>query len=148
MSINSGTIGGFTLHGRSLRDKFATLVPILHPSVAPEGGNPSVMRRVVRDNFNVPRPFDFEEQERPTLIYEQPQITVTVKLGDLTGTQTLDNTPQLDFVSITGLSIQTAEIGTAANFSIKTAALETRIIQYTDVEDEVTVNILDFTVTQ
>jgi len=133
MPLNACTIDGFTLHGKNCRNKFATLVPILHPPVPPVaivGGN----GRVLRDGFNIPRPFDFEE-ERPTLVYEQPQITVTVKFDGITAAQTLDNAPQLDFVSIAG-------------FSIKTATLDTGIIFYTDVEDEVTVNILDFKVTQ
>jgi hypothetical protein len=81
-----------------------------------KGGNP----RVLRDTFAVPPPFEFED--RPTLTYEQPWITVEVEFGGKKGSQTVDNDAQRDFVSVTGLEVAS----------------------HSDDEDEITVNIEDF----
>jgi hypothetical protein len=101
MAINACTIDGFTLHGRNCRDKFATLIPILHPPVpvVATGGNP----RVLRDSFVMPPQFEFED--RPTLNFEQPWVTVEVVFDGVTHTQQLDNGPQMHFVTVTGLQI-------------------------------------------
>jgi hypothetical protein len=124
MAINACTINDFTIDGRRCSDKFSRLIPILHPPTV-VGTNP----RVLRDNYQVPRPFDFEKpDERPTWTFEQPFITVTVELDGVTGNQTLDvSAPQLDFVTVT-------------NFSIHAAG------QVTEQEELITVNITDFKV--
>ena len=101
MALNACTIDGFTLHGKFCRDKFATLVPILHPSFAP--GNP----RVLRDD-RMPPPFEFED--RPVLNFEQPWITVSIEFAGEIHTQQLENTPQSDFVAVTSLRIDVVPV--------------------------------------
>jgi len=108
MSLNACTLNGFTLNSRRCVNKFLVLVDILHPLVppvpqTPGGGNPRVLRDVFAD---VPRPFEFDD--RVPFTFEQPQITVDVEMFGLTGSQTLDNLPQADFVTVTGLTIAAA----------------------------------------
>jgi hypothetical protein len=106
MAINACTIDGFTIDGRFCRDKFAALVPILHPPVPTTSyqGNP----RVLRDTFAIPPQFEFED--RPTLTFEQPWITVEVVMDGKTHSQQLDNKPQAHFVTVTGLEIAVAAV--------------------------------------
>ena len=127
MAINACTINSFTIDSRRCRNKFADLIPILHPPTV-TGTNP----RVLRDNYQVPRPFDFEKPEdRPTWTFEQPFISVTVEFDGVTGEQTLDNSQsQLDFVSITNFSMQAA----------------TDLPASAETDEQVTVNISDFKV--
>lgn len=110
MSLNSCTLNGFTLNSRRCVNKFLVLVDILHPPLPPvppasqtPGGSPRVLRDVFAD---VPRPFEFDD--RVPFTFEQPQITVDVEMFGLTGSQTLDNLPQADFVTVTGLTITAA----------------------------------------
>ena len=102
MAINSCSINGFTLHGRRCSDKFAALVPILHPPiVASTGTNP----RVLRDTFQLPRQFEIEDQ--PHLTFEQPIITVTAEIFGVSGSDTQDvSAAQLDFVTVTDLELE------------------------------------------
>lgn len=132
MAINACTINGFTINSRSCRNKFDDLVIILHPPVVVNGTNP----RVLRDGYAIPRPFDFEQpEERPTWTFEQPYISVSVEFLGTIGEQTLDSTqPQLDFVSVTNLTVVSASAPSNAEVS------------YPDVDSEVTVNIEDFKV--
>lgn len=101
MAINTCTINGFTIHGRNCRDKFASLVPILHPPVITSTVKSSP--RVLRDSFVPPPRFEFED--KPVLSFEQPWITVEVVLDGVTHSQQLDNKPQMHFVTVTGLEI-------------------------------------------
>jgi hypothetical protein len=131
MAINACSINGFTLHGRRCTDKFAILVPILHPTVPPVtygvGGNP----RVLRDTFVPPR----ELEDRLTLNFEQPFITVTVDHDGDIQSQTLEATQQLDFVTVTNLQI----------FAAPSVGIEDLVVNLrpSDMTEEVSVNISD-----
>jgi hypothetical protein len=97
------------------------------------GGNP----RVLRDTF--PQQFEFEE--KPTLTFEQPFITVVVELDGLSGSQQLDNTAQLHFVTVTDLS----EDSPLLAVSVEDLDLNPIVIRSESLSlDPVTVNIEDF----
>ncbi len=128
MAINACTLNGFTLHGRRCADKFATLIPILHPPVTDSTrGNP----RVFRDTFVPPR----EIEDRLTLNFEQPFITVSVEFGGDTQSQTLEATQQLDFVTVTNLQI----------FAAPSVGIEDLMVNLrpSDTAGDVSVNISD-----
>ena len=68
------------------------------------GTNP----RVVRDAFAELRPDlirHVEPDERPTINFEQPLITVEVWMDGVRMAETQENTAQLDYVSITDVTI-------------------------------------------
>jgi hypothetical protein len=106
MALNACSINGFTLNSRRCADKFAALVPILHPPIPPivasSGGNP----RVLRDTFQF-QPREYEIEDRPTLTFEQPQVTVTVEIFGFSGTDTQDvSAANADFVSVHDFTVQ------------------------------------------
>jgi hypothetical protein len=118
MALNQCTINGFTLNSRRCSDKFAALVPILHPTVTPVtgGGNP----RVLRDTFRFDhRQYEIEDDRK--LTFEQPQVTVSVEIFGFSGYDTQD---------VTGTSV---DFVTAHDFTV-TAAMP---------DGEITVNIPD-----
>jgi hypothetical protein len=120
MALNQCSINGFTLNSRRCSDKFAALVPILHPTVPPivasGGGNP----RVLRDTFRFePRPYEIEDDRK--LTFEQPHVSVTVEIFGFSGVDSQD---------VTGAN---ADFVTAHDFTV-TAAMP---------DGEITVNIPD-----
>jgi hypothetical protein len=103
MAINACSINGFTLNGRKCTNKFALLVPILHPPIPTpiEGTNP----RVLRDTHEWPRNFEIEDEKH--LTFEQPIVTVTAEFLGSTGQDTQDmNASHVDFVTVTGFEVQ------------------------------------------
>lgn len=106
MAINACTIDGFTINSRRCANKFAALIPILHPLAPIQNGvgNP----RVHRDTFVPPR----EEQERfdTQFQFEQPIVTVSAEIFGFSGSDTQDvSAAQVDFVSVTEFRVQDDE---------------------------------------
>ncbi len=101
MAINACSINSFTINAGRCRNKFADLVPILHPPiVATAGTNP----RVLRDTFKFARPFDLEDNQ--VFTFEQPIVSVTVEMFGQSGTDTQDvSMAQADFVTVTGFEV-------------------------------------------
>lgn len=107
MALNACTINGFTLNSKSCSNKFAYLIPILHPPVVTpvSGTNP----RVLRDTFKFvppPIPQNFELEDQPTLTFEQPIVSVSAEILGFSGTDTQDvSAAQADFVTVTGFDL-------------------------------------------
>jgi hypothetical protein len=105
MALNQCSINGFTLNSRRCADRFAALVPILHPTLPPlvstGGGNP----RVLRDTFRFDqRPYEIEDDRK--LTFEQPQVTVSVEIFGFSGTDTQEVAgTNVDFVTVHDLVV-------------------------------------------
>lgn len=102
-SVDQSTIDSFC--GGRRRVVLDRLIAEKYPvvSVHPAGGG-----RAVRDTFAVQPPFEFED--RPTLNFEQPWITVEVEFDGKKSSQTLDNDVQQHFVSVTGFLDEDAQV--------------------------------------
>lgn len=116
MAINSCTIDSFTLDAFCSPRRgmiFDRLVDELHPVtpvVSSARGNP----RVLRDTFQMPRPFEIDD--RQTLTFEQPFVTVTAEILGLSGTDTQDvQAANTDFVTVTGLDFGSDETQISVN---------------------------------
>ena len=102
MAINACSINGFTLNSRRCADKFAALIPILHPTLPPitqvGTSNQSMRQGVHRE---IERRWELENDERAPLTFEQPQVTVSVEIFGFSGTDTQDVTgTNVDFVTV------------------------------------------------
>jgi hypothetical protein len=63
----------------------------------------------IRDTFVQQRPDlvrHVEDEDRPTLNFEQPLVTVQVTMGGITMQHTLETHQRLDFVTVTDLEIR------------------------------------------
>lgn len=105
MALNACSINSFTIDAGRCRDKFADLIPILHPPIVTiSGTNP----RVLRDTFRRP---DFDVDDRPPLVYEQPIVSVTAEIFGFSGTDTQDvSAVNTDFVSVTEFNVDDASV--------------------------------------
>ena len=94
MAINACSINAFTINGRQCRTNIAALITRLHPPAI--GGNARAERYT---------PY-VEREERPTLVYEQPIVSVTVEILGFIGTDTQDVTAtSADIVVLTNLEL-------------------------------------------
>lgn len=103
MAINGCTIDGFTLHGFKCRDKFASLVPILHPPVTPGTGSVGWHQQAAQQRWTQP--------EVPKHIHtELERITVTATFQALFGSATQEITPRLDLVTVTDIHVNPVSV--------------------------------------
>jgi hypothetical protein len=112
--------------------------PVAPPAVITRGGNP----QNIRNQFQIARPFEYEEQ--PVLTFEQPFITVSVELHGKTGSQTLENQPQAHFVTVTGLAIEPTLMVSVSDMDFDTGPMVT--VSDLDFDDPVSVNISDLNI--
>lgn len=125
MAINACTIDGFTINSKSCADKFAVLIPILHPTTppppGPEGGFGIGRRPQAQQALQ--RPYEIEDRE--PLVFEQPDITVTAEFMEFTGSDTQSvNSNQLDFVTITNFEVDEAEAAVPITVNITDLKIE------------------------
>lgn len=109
MAINAQSINRFTINGRRLNcaDKFAALVPILHPvnppSIGASNGGWKVPPQPAR--WTPPNVPDYAV---PT---ELERIFVTVKFQELSGSDTQEVYPSQDLVTVTDVKIESTIVG-------------------------------------
>lgn len=100
MAINQCTIDGFTLHGFKCRDKFASLIPILHPPGSPGtlGWSQAAAAKLAAQRW--------EQPEVPKAAFtELERITVTATFQGVFGQATQEITPRLDLVTVTDIEV-------------------------------------------
>lgn len=115
MAINACTINSFTIDARRCRDKFADLIPILHPPVTTGGGfNGWVSAQVAasraaaqaREAAAQRQQQRWQQPEAPRYEpTELEQITVTAKFMELSGTDTQKVVARPDLVTVTDIHI-------------------------------------------
>jgi hypothetical protein len=108
MALNACSINGFTLNSRRCADRFAALVPILHPTLPPltsiQGTSNQSMRQGVHRDLE--RRWEIENDERAPLTFEQPQVTVSVEIFGFSGTDTQEvSSANVDFVTVHDLVV-------------------------------------------
>lgn len=101
MALNACPINGFTLHGRSCASQFARLIPILHPVAPPTPSFLGTANQSIRQGTFPELERNWElENDRRTLTFEQPQVTVSVEILGFSGFDTQDMTSaNVDFVT-------------------------------------------------
>lgn len=126
-TISTNTLDGFCGNQRAkvlahlLDEKYAVVNP---PTPHPGGGGGGVgighqgqwgqWSNIPGIQHNIPQVPRYEPPriDRDLPAYEQPWITVVVSnfLGDLRGEQTLNATPQVEFVTVTNLDFEDTDI--------------------------------------
>jgi hypothetical protein len=116
MAINSCTIDSFTVNTFCSPKRgaiFNKLILELHPT-APITSSASGSARAIRDTFQY-QPFEIDDRE--TLTFEQPFVTVTVSGVLFSGSETQEMNSNLDFVTVTGISFGSADEELYVNIS-------------------------------
>jgi hypothetical protein len=103
MAINACSIDGFTLHGRRCANKFAALIPILHPGAIKTGNGGGWFQSPIGHSQRE----RWKEPELPkNLPTELDQVTVTSIFQTLAGTDTQDvSNSRLDLVTVTDIHV-------------------------------------------
>lgn len=112
MAINACSVNGFTIDAGRCRNKFAALIPILHPTTsAPKVSNGGWAKARPPANYrgiNAPR---WERDEVPREVpTELERITVTASFDGRTGTDTQQITSRPDLVTVTDIRIEAGEV--------------------------------------
>ena len=111
-SIDASSVNTFCSPRRGI--VFNNLSNILHPTTPPFVQSGS--SRVLRDTFIAPP--EFEIDDRPTITFEQPEVTIAVELLGTVGAETQNvAAPQLDFVTVTNLEVGEVEPIIAVNIT-------------------------------